>query len=202
MTGLQRQAPAPKSELRRRIRQQRLDLPARVRAMAARRVVTTMTRLPWFRQARRVAFYLPHRGELDLRGLPLRRPDKQYFLPLLPARHGLPLWFAPLRPGTPLRRNRYGILEPAVPRHEWLRAARLDLVMVPLVAFDRRGGRLGMGGGYYDATLAFLQQRDRWLRPRIVGVAYAVQEIETLPLDPWDVPMMAIVTETGVVKTA
>ena len=201
MTGLQHQAPAPKSELRRRMRQQRFDLPARVRSAAARRVVTAVTRLSWFHQAHRVAFYLPHRGELDLSELPLRRPDKRYFLPLLPARHGRPLWFAPLRPGTPLRRNRYGIPEPAVPRHEWLHAARLDLVMVPLVAFDRRGGRLGMGGGYYDATLAFLKQRDRWLRPRTVGVAYAVQEVEALPVDLWDVPMMAIVTETGVIKT-
>ena len=169
--------------------------------MAANRVVSRLSRLAWFRQARDVAIYLPHQGELDLSGLPQRAPGKNYFLPLLPPRRGEPLNFAPLRERARLRRNRYGIPEPVADPRQRVAAARLDLVVVPLVAFDRRGGRLGMGGGYYDATLAFLARRQAWLTPKVIGVAYAMQEVAALPLDPWDALMMAIVTEAGVIKT-
>ena len=103
--------------------------------------------------------------------------------------------FVPL----PLCPNRYGIPEPRVPRSRWVRAAMLDLILVPLVAFDRAGGRLGMGGGYYDATLAFLHHRHHWLKPRIVGAAFAFQELPAVPQEPWDVSLTAIVTERGVV---
>ena len=66
---------------------------------------------------------------------------------------------------------------------------------MPLVGFDQQGYRLGMGGGYYDATLAFMQHRRLWRKPRLVGVAYECQRVETLPHDPWDMPLDAVLTE-------
>lgn len=95
--------------------------------------------------------------------------------------------------GTPMTSNRYGIPEPvdAKPLH----ARQLDLLLMPLVGFDLAGRRLGMGGGYYDATLAFLRHRRHWRKPRLVGVAFECQRVETLPHDPWDMPLDAVLTE-------
>src|SRR5687767_13746260 len=99
-----------------------------------------------------------------------------------------------------MRRNRFGIPEPTGRR---CAPQQLDLVLLPLVAFDRRGARLGMGGGFYDRTFAFLRVAGR-RKPRLVGLAHHFQEVAQLPREPWDVPLAAIVTERGwvSVKTA
>ena len=92
-----------------------------------------------------------------------------------------------------MKPNRYGIPEPmdTQPRS----ARQLDLLLIPLVGFDSAGHRLGMGGGYYDATLAFLRHRRHWRKPRLLGVAYECQKVEALPHDPWDMPLDAVLTE-------
>jgi 5-formyltetrahydrofolate cyclo-ligase len=66
-----------------------------------------------------------------------------------------------------------------------------------MLGFDGEGYRVGMGGGYYDATLAFLAHRRRWRRPALIGVAYAAQEVEYAPRDTWDIPLDAALTEAG-----
>ena len=71
---------------------------------------------------------------------------------------------------------------------------------MPLVGFDHQGYRLGMGGGYYDATLAYMRHRRSWRKPRLVGIAYECQRVEKLPHDPWDMPLDAVVTEDGVIE--
>jgi 5-formyltetrahydrofolate cyclo-ligase len=101
------------------------------------------------------------------------------------------LRFAPWPAGAALRRNRYGITEPRGIRHH-LAAARLDLVIMPLVAFDADGNRLGMGGGYYDRALA---RRNH--RRILVGVAFSVQQSPAVPALPWDVPLDIVITEQG-----
>jgi len=76
----------------------------------------------------------------------------------------------------------------------------LDLILLPLVAFDKSGHRLGMGGGYYDRTLAFLAHRRLWRKPHLLGTAYQFQQLETLPTQPWDIPLDGIATEQGVLR--
>lgn len=93
---------------------------------------------------------------------------------------------------TPLVQNRYGIPEPNALVARYLAPLAIDIVFAPLVAFDASGHRLGMGGGYYDR---FLNRRGR--RPLIVGLAHALQQADTLPRESWDVPLDAVVTETG-----
>lgn len=116
----------------------------------------------------------------------------------LPGLHGQELWFLPYTRYTPLCRNRFGIPEPdAPPRSRCLRQA-LDLVLMPLVAFDESGNRLGMGGGYYDRTFAYLLNRRRWRRPMLLGVAYEFQCVESLPTRHWDVPLDGVVTDKRV----
>jgi 5-formyltetrahydrofolate cyclo-ligase len=151
-----------------------------------------------FRSSSRIACYLAVDGELDTLPLLQRacRLGKEIYLPILPARASDRLKFARYRPGDRLVNNRFGIPEPMAGTRRILAPAKLDLVMAPLVAFDADGNRLGMGGGYYDRTFAYLHQRTRWVKPRMIGIAYDFQRQAHLPAQPWDVPLHAIATET------
>jgi 5-formyltetrahydrofolate cyclo-ligase len=104
------------------------------------------------------------------------------------------LQFLPLEPGDPMRPNRYGIDEPAAGRAPWP-LWTLDLILMPLVAVDRQGNRLGMGGGYYDRSLAALSRGGR--RPLLIGLAHQCQCTATLPDAHWDVPLDGVITEAG-----
>ena len=179
------------------MRRLRRRLSASERRAAARAAARRLARTALFRRARHLAAYLPVGGEADPRPLIelAWRRGKRVYLPVVDAPHGRRLGFALYTHATALRPNRWGIPEPARPAA--LRAPqRLDLVIVPLVAFDRRGNRLGMGAGYYDRSFAFLRRR-RWRRPRLVGLAYAFQEVPCLAARPWDVPLDAVLTERG-----
>ncbi|WP_339772280.1 5-formyltetrahydrofolate cyclo-ligase [uncultured Pseudosulfitobacter sp.] len=105
---------------------------------------------------------------------------------------GLPLQFSQWEPDMPLRDGPFGARVPMV--DAWMVP---QIVIVPLVAFDRRGGRLGYGGGFYDRTLQGLRARGPVLA---VGFAFAAQEAEALPLEETDQPLDMIVTETGVIQ--
>jgi 5-formyltetrahydrofolate cyclo-ligase len=120
---------------------------------------------------------------------------KRCYLPVLHPFAGPALWFCEWRPGDPLVPNRFAIPEPIVTRRTLRTARELDFLLVPLVAFDNAGSRLGMGGGYYDRTLAYLRLRDHWRRPRVVGLAHSFQRVESLPRNAWDVPVDAVATE-------
>lgn len=87
----------------------------------------------------------------------------------------------------------FGILEPEEPDNECLPdALEPDLIVVPGVVFDRSGGRLGYGGGYYDRFIAKTGGA-----PALVGLAYAFQIVDTLPLEPWDIRVHALCLDTG-----
>jgi len=150
-------------------------------------------------RARTMGFYLPQAAEFDVRPLIAlaQRMGRRVCLPVLP-RRGRVMCFARLREGGAMRPNRYGIDEPVDPRPR--RARQLDLLFLPLVGFDALGHRLGMGGGYYDATLAFMRHRGHWHKPRLIGVAYECQRVDALPHDPWDMPLDAVLTERGLYR--
>ena len=103
-------------------------------------------------------------------------------------------WFDPTRPEA-LTPNRFGIYEPA--RGAEIRVADLDLVFMPLVAFDRSGNRLGMGRGYYDRALAGLADS-----PLRVGLGHRFQELPLLEPSEWDVPLHIVVTPDEVIHTS
>lgn len=96
-------------------------------------------------------------------------------------------------PDTPLQLNRFGIPEPQYNPKLVIKNCMLDLVFVPMVAFDTMGNRLGMGKGYYDRT--FSRERLRWRRALMVGLAHSTQGTDSLPANSWDVPMDRVVTE-------
>lgn len=148
------------------------------------------------RSGRHVAVYLPNDGEVSLTPLILRlwAMGKRCYLPVL---FGRRLWFYPYRPDTRLRPNRFGIPEPRLHQRTRRPLPALDVVLAPLVAFDARGNRLGMGGGFYDRTFAYLTHRRHWRRPQLIGVAHGFQEVAALDHRPWDVPLAGVATEDG-----
>ena len=108
---------------------------------------------------------------------------------------GRALVFYPHREGDVWETGPYGIPEPSIPAGIPPRRDGWDIVVVPGLAFDRRGNRLGHGFGYYDRFLAGLPESV----PR-VGLAWASQRIPEVPVDAWDVPVHALVTEEGVIR--
>ncbi|WP_029040317.1 5-formyltetrahydrofolate cyclo-ligase [Cucumibacter marinus] len=136
-----------------------------------------------------VALYWPIRDELDVKPLITRLMDDFHAvcLPLVMGQ-GNPLEFRRWELGAPLFPAGLGTLEPAPTAP----LVEPDLIVMPLVGWDKRGTRLGYGGGYYDITLGRMTKP-----PQIVGYAFAAQEIDEIPREEHDIPLNMLVTERG-----
>lgn len=180
--------------LRRHIRQHRRRLSRARQAHAAQRLCLRIMRTHWWRTAARIGFYWPADGEISL--LPLLRralaQGKQCYLPVV--EHQL-LVFHEYKRGGKLRRNRYNIPEPK--GTATCAIQQLDIILLPLVAFDAQGNRLGMGAGFYDRALASCSAQ----KPLRIGVAHDFQKMEDLPTDPWDVPLHCVITDARIYRT-
>lgn len=185
---------------RRALRQKRRALSQRDQRIHAQSLVRHLGKEPVFLGASRLAAYWPADGELDPRPLLAlaRRRGRRTFLPVLRRPTEDRLWFLPYEPGEPLIANRYGIPEPRRRREHIRLAWQLDLLLVPLVGFDDDCNRIGMGGGFYDRTLAYLRHRAHWRRPRLIGIAHACQRLERIDPRPWDIPLDGVATEDGI----
>jgi 5-formyltetrahydrofolate cyclo-ligase len=142
-----------------------------------------------------VSGYWPLPGELDPRAAmaALARRGHPLALPRLDGA-ARPLRFLAWTDGDALDAGAFGLLEPKATQPE----VRPDVVLVPLLAFDRRGGRLGYGKGYYDRTLARLRSGPR--PPVAIGLAFAEQEVEDVPTGPDDVALDAVITEQALLR--
>lgn len=176
--------------IRRAIRARRRALNPAQQKAAARRLVHKVAASAPFRSARRLALYIAADGEIDparLCQLAWAR-GKHVFLPVLHPLHHDCMLFVAYRRGDRLRRNRFGIPEPAQLRTR-ARVWQLDVIFLPLVAYDDTGNRLGMGGGYYDRTLD-RGKAAKWPRkPLLCGLAHRIQRVDALPVNPWDIPL-------------
>lgn len=190
------------NKLRSSIRRQRLKLSAAQQRQHARLVSKNLTRLRHFQKARRIALYLSANGELDPSPIVKisRRASKQLYLPVLhPFSHGR-LFFCEWREHALLQPNRFGILEPSCHGNSRRPLRSLDLILVPLVAFDASAQRIGMGGGFYDRTLGKTRSDSSWKRPYLIGIAHELQKVPSIKSQMWDVPLDAVVTEAGVYR--
>lgn len=180
-----------KAQLRSELRQRRQALSQPQQRAAAEAAASHLMQLPGWAQARRIALYLAQDGEIDTSPISelCRKPGIQLFLPVIGPDDSLT--FARWQTDEPLLTNRYGIPEPATAAQRCA-AAELDILVLPLVGWDRRGGRLGMGGGFYDRSLAGVTDT------LLVGLAHSVQELEQVPQEQWDISMDYVVTDTGV----
>lgn len=190
-------SPSGKNLLRRHLRQRRRELSRQQQKAAAMALCRQLARLPIFLNGRRIAAYIPNDGEISVQPLIelAWRLGKQVYLPVLhPFRKGY-LFFMEHLPDQPLALNRFGIPEPLCDHDSRIPPWTLDLVLTPLVGFDEQGNRMGMGGGFYDRTFAFMASGHTPRRPCLVGVAHECQKVETLPCERWDVAMDFIATD-------
>ncbi len=184
-------------QLRREIRAQRRALSPQTQQTHSQAMGGILTATTLFRNSSRIAVYVEHDGEMGVTHLISRilSHGKRCYLPVL--RPMLPnrLWFSEYRPGDRLIQNRYGIIEPDIRRRRPVAAWALDLVLVPLVAFDATGNRIGMGAGFYDRTFAYLTSRNRWRKPKLIGIAHKLQQLDLIQSNHWDIPLDGVVTE-------
>lgn len=186
-----------KRQLRKEKRQLRHSLSDRQQQQAGQKLLRQLRHLPEYRYAKRIAGYIANDGEISLAQLfrHARLNHKSSYLPVVSAAGDMQ--FYRYFPGQFLRSNLFGIGEPSR-RQPSQDVSELDIIFLPLVAFDRRGGRLGMGGGFYDRALQ--QSRRQKKRPLLIGLAHSLQETETVPLDSWDIPLHLVVTEREILR--
>lgn len=186
-------AAADRHQIRRDCRAKRRELSANQQASHAESAARLLATSGLLRGKRRVSAYFATDGELDPGPLAARMHQAgiKVFYPALERQRRMTFW--KLDPGEKISLNRIGIWEPFNRRGHPAPAWSLSLVLLPLVAFDSHGTRLGMGGGYYDVYLARLHKP----RPLLVGYAHACQEVAKIDREPWDVPLDAVVTEAS-----
>jgi 5-formyltetrahydrofolate cyclo-ligase len=182
--------------LRKSLRESRRALSPEQQTDAALQLCKKAANLREFRSAKRIAFYLPSDGEIDLTALldlALERGQECY-LPLIHPVRKDQMLFVRFFAGDTLKANRWGILEPQLQGNNHVKPQTLDLVLVPLVGFDEQGGRLGMGKGFYDRAFAFKRGSQR-RRPVLIGVAHECQKLESIEMQDWDVAMDKILSD-------
>ena len=195
MSPAQSDNPA-KAALRAEALARRERLSALERADASARIAERVMAIVAAETPRIVAAYLPIRSECDCRPI-IERAQGLGIAVVLPVLvDPVTLVFRRFEPGAPLAAGGFGTLAPTPDRP----VLDPELVVMPMVAFDRSGSRLGHGKGHYDRALAKLAARG--VAPRLVGIAFAAQEVETIPAEPHDVRLDWIVTENETLETA
>ena len=181
---------ALRTQLRQQIRKTRANLTALQQQQAEDSITQQALALIEERNAQHIALYLSFDGEISTEKLikTLWAQGKQVYLPVLHPFNPNHLLFLRYLPDTPMLKNKFGIWEPKLNVQSVLPLEELDILFTPLVAFDKQGNRLGMGGGFYDRTLQHWQKSS--FIP--VGLAHQCQQVEQLPTEAWDVPLHQI----------
>ena len=179
-----------RNQLRQQIRKTRANLTALQQQQAENSITQQALALIEERNAQHIALYVSFDGEISTDKLikSLWAQDKHVYLPVLHPFNPNHLLFLRYLPDTPMLKNKFGIWEPKLNVQNVLPLDELDILFTPLVAFDKQGNRLGMGGGFYDRTLQ--HWRNSSFIP--VGLAHQCQQVEQLPTEAWDVPLHQI----------
>lgn len=190
-----------RDDIRATVRQQRSALSDQLLKQAAHLLLKNC--LPYLKGARSVAGYQSMQGEMNLDPI-FEYCHQQNILTLLPIMRGQStpvqtLMFAPFDATSTFTTRQYGIKEPDTPQSEWLSPDQLDLVLVPLVAFDNTCNRIGMGGGFYDRSFEF--RKNSKAPPTLMGVAHALQQVDDVFTQSWDVALDGIITDYNVITT-
>lgn len=195
---------ATRAELRAHMRRLRRSLSPQTQYRAALSVAHRLLRLALLKPGARIGVYLALPGELNLQPFFDRawRRGCRLFVPHITHVRRRRMAFYPLTPASQLREGQWNIPQLRDPhRLHYVDSNTLDAVLVPTVAFDRQGHRLGMGGGFYDRHFARRRYAPRW-RPHLIGIAYACQEVAALNAQPHDVHLELIVTEHAVIRAS
>ena len=179
-----------RNQLRQQIRKTRANLTALQQQQAEDSITQQALAFIEERNAQHIALYISFDGEISAEKLikTLWAQDKHVYLPVLHPFNPNHLLFLRYLPDTPMLKNKFGIWEPKFNVQNVLPLDELDILFTPLVAFDKQGNRLGMGGGFYDRTL------QNWQNSSFipVGLAHQCQQVEQLPTEAWYVPLHQI----------
>jgi len=178
-------------ELRRQLRERRKSIKIPTRKRKGKKILHQCQKNGLFRSAKHIAIFTPNDGEVETENIINFLTKQDYFL-YLPILSGEKLKFAKI--GKYFRKNRFGINEPVCT--PIVGAHKMDLILIPLVGFDKYKNRLGMGGGFYDKTLSFQKKRLKYRVPKLIGLAFDCQEVDKLDTMPWDVSVDGIMTPT------
>lgn len=190
-----------RQDLRRELRARRQALSPQEQQQASLKLIRQLTTLPQFLRAQHIALYLSNDGEINPAALAQQiwKMGKQTYLPVVRPDKPQDMWFVEYRATSVLTPNRFGILEPDFRSNRRIAPHFLDMVLMPLVGFDRQGARLGMGGGFYDRCFAFKQKKPDG-RPYLIGLAHQCQEVDSLVNAAWDIPMFGIATDKEFIR--
>ena len=196
-----------RKSLRSKVRSRRRLLSQEEQNIAEKLLSDQLSQHKKIQSAQHIAIYLANDGELDPMDFILWcwSQGKHVYLPVIHPFNHHNLLFLHYDKTTKLIANKFGILEPTLNVNNVCPLSQLDILVTPLVAFDTNGARLGMGGGFYDRTLAswFSQQKQQKLtnvdatsqsRFHPIGIAHNCQLVETIPTEPWDIPLPEIIT--------
>ncbi|BCN93641.1 5-formyltetrahydrofolate cyclo-ligase [Thiomicrorhabdus immobilis] len=191
------------SEIRKHLRVQRNNLSNSDQTLHAKQAFNHFKQLlqteTAFQTPQKIALFLSQDGELSTQETIeylWQKTHHQVYLPVLETRDEWHMAFVHYTAQSTMIKNQFGILEPAAPHEDHLSGEKIDWVFMPLVGFDLKGNRLGMGGGYYDRTFAF-KLNNPIETTKLIGWAHQCQQVENLPAEDWDVPLDGILTEQG-----
>lgn len=188
----------PASSLKKMLRVQalrrRTAIPPGTRRHAALKAADAFLRSRSVRVGTRIGIYLAHASELDTEPLirALHRRGAHLFVPVVRKRRDT-MTFIRLNETTPVAKSYLRVKQP-ITRRPICPLTMLDIIIIPVVGFDCSGRRIGRGGGYYDRTLSGIHARRH---PQKLGFAYDVQELRSIPNEPWDLKLDGVITERG-----
>lgn len=174
-------------------------------------ITNNMISLIEYTNAKKIAFYYSFKNEVDTKSLIQHAlvNNKEIYLPVVDFSQSRTMNFYKFDGGTDLIKNKFGIPEPSVDNNLKVDVSDLDLIITPMVAFDRNGYRLGFGGGYYDTLLEKASKSPKLnitgksnnkIPTRTVGLAFSFQEIKSVPIEPWDKKLNMIITDREILS--
>jgi len=188
-------------ELRSALKDKRTSLTKQLQAEKSKKIIETVENSKAYKHAKNIGTYHSVKGEANPADLihkaQREKAEKVFYLPVLSSDKQQGLLFGQLTPTTKFKNNRFAILEPIFEESDLVSGEQLDLVLIPLLGFDKNGNRLGMGGGFYDRCFAF--KKDKKNKTILMGFAYDFQEIDELKPETWDVRLDLIATETQLI---
>lgn len=180
-----------KNRIRYTMRQKRAELSSDALHLAATNLAKQAAEYTPLLTAKKIASYVPANGEISPLALH-KASTANFFFPRITNYQQSTMAF--YCASNQLERNRFNILEP-VAQGDIQTLKDVDVILLPLLAFDKTGNRLGMGGGFYDRALAFKENRSPVEPPHLIGLAHQFQKVEQLPAENWDIPLDAILTD-------
>jgi len=188
-----------KASLRSSLLAKRQSISNEGRQLADKNIPYCLRKLNVYRASKHVGIYLNSPSEIPTRALIAQNTQwqKSTYLPVITSTRNSQMRFAKITKDTRFIKNSLGIIEPVIAKSKLLPALNLDIIFLPLVGFDSDCNRLGMGKGFYDRFLQHRLTRKNFKRPILIGLAFAEQQVETVPTNHWDVPLDGIVTSAA-----